>query len=80
MTFAFRTTHLPASRVIEKATLAYVVPLGVVVGLLLPQGSQLQCCIMNMPVLDVKSEKMLSNSIFVEERMSELDRSLLSRD
>ena len=58
-TFAFRITHLPASEVEEKAVLAYIqVLFEVVVGLMLPPGSQLQCCIVNMPVPERKSVKM----------------------
>ena len=57
LTFAFRTTYLPASQVEEKTVLAYVL-LKVVVGLLLHPGSQLQCCIVNMPVLEMKYEIM----------------------
>ena len=59
LTFAFRTAHSPA-QVKEKAVLhvVYVVLLEVVVGLLLPPESQLQFCIVNMPVLEMKSEKM----------------------
>ena len=56
--FAFRTTHLPASQVKEKAVLAYMVSLEVVVGLLLPPRSQMKFCIVNLAVLDAKSEKM----------------------
>ena len=77
LTFAFRTTHLPASQVEEKAVPAYMVLLEVVVVLLLSPGSQLQCWIVNMPVLEMKSEKMSAYSILVQERTSELHSPLL---
>ena len=66
LTIAFRTTHLPASQVKEKAVLAYMVLLEAVVGLLLPPRSQLQCCIINMPVLQMKDEETSPCSILVQ--------------
>ena len=55
-----------------------MVLLEVVVDVLLPTGSQLQCCIVNVPVLEMKSEKMSAYSILVQERTSELHSPLLS--
>ena len=78
--FAFRATQFPASQVEEKEVLAYMVFLEVVVGLLLPPGSQVKCCIVNLPVLDAKSEKMLAYTILVQERTTEFHSLLLSEE